>query len=126
MDYNAPMIWPAESDEEDNSNLKEISEETRRVLETSCLGRKSNSARLQVRSPYPLPKVTATRSLALDSYFKQELSISVKHEDKELAKIQAFTLTTILEKTGGDQESGVYQAAKAVAQLEHQNFIPQA
>ena len=122
MDYNAPVPW-ADSEEEDNPNLQEVSEETRRVLETSCLSRKSNSARLQVRNFYPLPKVTATRSLALDSYLKQELSAPVKQEDKELAKIQAFVLdalaplTTILEETGGDQDSGVHQAAKAAVQL---------
>ena len=122
IDYNAPVFWP-DSDEEGNPNLQEVSEETRRVLETSCLSRKSNATRLQVRGLYPLPKVSATRSLALDSYLKPELSTTTKQEDKELAKIQAFVLdalaplTTILEETGGDQESGVYQAAKAAVQL---------
>lgn len=122
MDYSAQVTWP-DSDEEDNPNLQEVSEETRRILETSCLSRKSNSARLQVRNSYPLPKVVATRSLALDSYLKPELSTKVKQEDKELAKIQAFILdalaplTSILEESGGDQDSGVYQAAKAAVQL---------
>ena len=122
MDYNAPLTWP-DSEEEEYPNLQEVSEETRRILETSCLSRKSNTARLQVRNSYPLPKVAATRSLALDSYLKPELSSTVKQEDKELAKIQAFILdalaplTTILEETGGDQESGVYLAAKAAVQL---------
>ena len=122
MDYDAPVTWP-DSDQEDNPNLQEVSEGTRRILEASCLCRKSNSARLQVRNSYPLPKVAATRSLTLDSYLKQELSTSVKQEDRELAKIQAFVLdalaplTTILEDTGGDQEGGVYQAAKAAVQL---------
>ena len=111
------MTWPPDSDEEDNPKLQEVSEDTKKVLETSCLSRKSNQARVQVRSPYPLPKVTATRSLTLDNYLKLELSSSVKQEDKELAKIQAFVLdalaplSTILEETGQDQES------KAAVQL---------
>ena len=123
VDYSAPVTWPPDSDEEDNPKLQEVSEETKKVLETSCLSRKSNQARLQVRSPYPLPKVTATRSLTLDNYLKPELSSTVKQEDKELAKIQAFVLdalaplSTILEETGEDQESKVYQAAKAAVQL---------
>ena len=63
VDYSAPVTWPPDSDEEDNPKLQEVSEETKKVLETSCLSRKSNQARLQVRSPYPLPKVTASRKV---------------------------------------------------------------
>ena len=115
VDYSAPVTWPPDSDEEDNPKLQEVSEETKKVLETSCLSRKSNQARLHVRSPYPLPKVTATRSLTLDNYLKPELSSTVKQEDKELDALAP--LSTILEETGEDQESKVYQAAKAAVQL---------
>ena len=68
-----------------------------------------------MRSPYPLPKVTATRSLTLDNYLKPELSSTEKQEDKELDALAP--LSTILEETGEDQESKVYQAAKAAVQL---------
>ena len=54
IDYDAPLTWP-DSDEEDSPNLQEVLEETKRILKTSCLSKKSNSARLQVRSSYPLP-----------------------------------------------------------------------
>lgn len=113
IDLNAPAKFEDSDMEEENSNLQEVSEEIKKILESS-LCRKSNPARIQVRSPYPLPKVVATRSLTLDIFLKQEVSIAVKTEDKELAKIQAFILdalaplTSILEETGRDQESTRY------------------
>ena len=93
LNYTEEVIFP-DSDSED-TKLQKVLEEIKKLLEKACLNRLPNTTRLQVQGTYPLPKVAATRSSARDPYLRPEVSSSVKTEDKELAKIQAFVLDVL-------------------------------
>ena len=118
MDYTSKLPWE-DSDTEENPKLQEVSEATRKTLEKACQMRMANPTRLQTRAPYPLPKVPATRTMTLDSYLKPEVSSSIKSDDKELGKIQAFVLdalaplSAILEAADGDQSMTVGEVKEA-------------
>ena len=125
MDYTSKLPWE-DSDTEENPKLQEVLEATKKTLEKACQMRMANPTRLQTRAPYPLPKVPATRTMTLDSYLKPEVSSSIKSDDKELGKIQAFVLdalaplSVILEAADGDQSmtvGGVQEVAVAAVQL---------
>ena len=82
-------------DDGDHTNLREVSEETRKLLEDKCTRSVPNDQRLKIRNNYPLPRVPATRTPQMDSYLKPEVPTSVKSLDKELAKVQSFVLDTL-------------------------------
>ena len=72
MDYTKEVVFP--DSEAEDTKLQEVLEETKTLLEKACLNRLPNTTRLQIWGAYPLPKVEATRSMALDSYLKPEVS----------------------------------------------------
>ena len=86
------------SDEEDgidSSQLTEVSEQTHRLLTTSCTRRVSNEVRKRTRSRFKLPKVAATRTPRVDHVMKALIPQSAKNADKELAQIQAVVLDPV-------------------------------
>ena len=94
-DYQRP-----DSDEEIERTLggpdvREVSEETRRLLTRACSRSVGNETRRRCRGRYPLPKVAVTKSPNLDPFMRTEVSSNVKAGDKELAKIQSFVLDSL-------------------------------
>ena len=82
-------------DDGDHTNLHEVSEETRKLLEDKCMRGEPNDQRLKIRKGNPLPHVPATRTPLMDSHLKPEVPTSVKSLDKELAKVQSVVLDTL-------------------------------
>ena len=74
------------SDEEDNAALIDVSEETREPLTISCTWSVPNETRKRTRSKYPLTKVVATKTSAVDLFLRSEISQATKFLDKDLAK----------------------------------------
>ena len=93
IDYNKEVTFP-DSDQED-PKLREVSEETEKLLTRACTRKLSRATRLGVRSAHPLPRVPATRTPQLDPVMKSETSTQVKATDKELASIQTMVLDAL-------------------------------
>ena len=51
-----------------------VSERIEKLLREKCTRRVTNTVRKELRDPYPLPKVPATRNPQLDLYMKPEVS----------------------------------------------------
>ena len=99
-----------DSDEEGDGtwggpDLVEVSEWTGKFLTNACTRSVSNEARRRTRGRYQLPKVAATKAPNLDPFMRTEVPPAMKTADRELAKIQSFTLdalaplTALVEKT---------------------------
>ena len=117
----------SDSDEEDNGgdtgDLIEVSEETSKILTTSCTWSVTNEARKRTRKRHPLPKVTATKTPRLDPYLKSEISTGARAVDNELARTQTFVLdaiaplTTVLEKGHSLSKEQVREATLTAVDL---------
>ena len=127
MDYSQQLYF-SESEAEDQPSTKvvEVSEKTRKLLHEKCTRRVPNSERKQLRDPYPLPKVPATRTPQLDPIMKPEASATTKALYKQLAKVQTLVLDTLAPLTSvveahnrGDtlDQREVLQAVKAAIGL---------
>lgn len=83
IDYSERIRWDDDDDNDvgvgDQTNLRDVSEETRALLEEKCTRCVSNEDRLKVRNRFPVP---ATRTPQLDTYLKSEVTTSVKSTDK--------------------------------------------
>ena len=66
--YDADIRYADEGEGDDVGPLTEVSEETERLLKTSCTRSVSNEVRRRTRSRYKLPKVEATRTPRLDHF----------------------------------------------------------
>ena len=76
-DWHKQLQFPASEDEEDGrdtSHLAKVSEEKKAFLEEKLMMGVSTQEKIKARSRYPLPKVPATRTPALDPYLKTEIS----------------------------------------------------
>ena len=61
MDYGREQTWQDSDDESHSqSKLVSVSEKTKSLLADKCSRRVISTARLEVRKPYPLPKVIQT------------------------------------------------------------------
>ena len=117
------------SDEDDpvESDLVEVSEETRALLTTSCTRSVPNETRRRTRSRYKLPKVAATRTPRLDHFMKSETSLGAKSLDKDLARIQTFVLdalaplTSILDNNNLTEEAAKHASSTAVELIGNAN-----
>ena len=105
--------WASRMDEEDSDNyqchdsdedmertlggpdVREVSEDTRRLLTRAYSRSVGNEARRRCRGRYPLPKVATTKLPNLDPFMRTEVSSSAKADDKELAKVQSFVLDSL-------------------------------
>ena len=94
MDYNRDVTFP-DSDEEDGTGLVEVSETTRKFLQTKFTQSVANDRRRRTKGRFPHPKVEAVRTPKLDDFLKQEISQTTKSADKEMAKIQTFVLDAV-------------------------------
>ena len=68
-------------DEEDNTALIDVSEETRELLTISCTRSVPNETPKRTWSKYPLPKVVATKTLAVDFFLRSDISQATKFLD---------------------------------------------
>ena len=104
--YDTEVRFPDEGEVDDVGPLTEVSEETERLLRTSCTRSVSNEVRRRTRSRYKLPRVEATRTPRLDHFMHtlapqsakvvdRELSRSAKVVDRELSRIQTFVLDSL-------------------------------
>ena len=104
-------------------DLREVSEETHKLLTSACTRSVSNEARRRSRGRYPLPKVATTKSPNLDPFMRSEVSSNTKADDRELAKIQSFVLdslaplTALLEQGEVMSPGEVKDAASTAVQL---------
>ena len=71
--YDAEIHFPDESKGDEVGPLTEVSEETERLLKTSCTWSVLHEVRRRTWSRYKLPKVEATRTPRLD-HFMQTLA----------------------------------------------------
>ena len=116
MDYGREQTWQDSDDESHSqSKLVSVSEKTKSLLAEKCSRRVINTACLEVRKPYPLPKVVQTKTPQLDSFMKEELSSTAKAEDKELAKIQTFVLDTLAPLTAVLEASSANEGANELS-----------
>ena len=116
MDYGREQTWQDSDDESHSqSKLVSVSEKTKSLLAEKCSRRVINTAHLEVRKPYPLPKVVQTKTPQLDSFMKEELSSTAKAEDKELAKIQTFVLDALAPLTAVLEASGANEGANELS-----------
>lgn len=93
VDYSQPIFFYTSDDEgEGEDQLVDVSENTRKLLTDSCTRSVSNELRKKTRSPYPLPRVPATRTPRIDHFMRAEILQASKSLDKDLAKIQTFAL----------------------------------
>lgn len=67
MDYTRPIRF---SDSE-AAELIEVSEKMEKLFHENCTWRVTNTVRKELRDPYPLPRVPATRTPQLDQRFHQ-------------------------------------------------------
>ena len=94
MDFSQEVTFP-DSDEEGGSNLVEVSEKTKKLLEVKFTQSVANDERKRAKGRFLHPKVAAVKTPRLDDFLKQEVTNSTKSLDKELAKIQTFVLDTV-------------------------------
>ena len=105
-DYFATLNFSDEEDGVEGSQVVEVSEETHRLLTTSCTRSVSNETRKRTRSRYKLPKVDAIRTPRVDHVMKTLAPQTANIADRELARIQSFVLdslarvSTLLENAG--------------------------
>ena len=96
VDYNTPVHFSDDEETEDfGSNLVEVSEQTSKLLKTSCTRSVSNEVRKRTRSAFNLPRVPATRTPRLDQFLRSEIPQPVKSLDKELSRLQSFVLDAL-------------------------------
>ena len=93
--YDAEIRFPDEGEGDDVGPLTEVSEETERLLKTSCTRSVSNEVRRRTRSRYKLPKVEATRTPRLDHFMHTLAPQTAKVVDRELSRIQTFVLDSL-------------------------------
>lgn len=60
VDYTTPKYFSDEEEEDGDSNMVEVSDETRKLLTDSCTRSVTEESRKKVRSKFYLPKVPAT------------------------------------------------------------------
>ena len=94
-DYDSEVRFPDEGDGDDAGPLTEVSEETERLLKTSCTRSVSNEVRRRTRSRYKLPRVEATRTPRLDHFMHTLAPQTAKVVDRELSRIQTFVLDSL-------------------------------
>ena len=95
-DPDGPTVYPPihfSDEEEDDSQLVEVSEETHKLLSVACTRSVSNEMRKRTRGRYKLPKVEATKTPRLDSVIKTLAPQGAKNADKDLAKLQTLILS---------------------------------
>ena len=98
----------------------EVSEPTKRLLKTKFTVSLNNEKRKRAKGKFPKqPKVAAMKTPKLDDYLKQLVPAASKQADKELAKVQTFTLdavaplTALLETCGSGETLTVDQVTAA-------------
>ena len=89
VNYDKPIEFP-DSDEEEGSNLVEVSDETKAFAKAKFTMSLNNEKRKRAMNKFPQPKIPATRTPKLDEYMKQLTPAAARTTDKELAKIQTF------------------------------------
>ena len=120
MNYDEPVEWPDSDEEEGSSSLVEVSEPTKRLLKTKFTVSLNNEKRKRAKGKFPKqPKVAAVKTPKLDDYLKQLVPAASKQADKELAKVQTFTLdavaplTALMETCGSGETLTVDQVTTA-------------
>ena len=96
VDYSVILNFSDEEDGVEGSQLVEVSEETQRLLTTSCTRSMSNEMRKRTWSRYKLLKVDATRTPRVDHVMMTLAPQAAKTADKELARLQTLCWTLSL------------------------------
>ena len=78
------------SDEEEESDLVEVSDETYSLPIKVCTQSVTNDERKAARKQYKLPKVPTTRTPRLDPFLKTEIPQTAKSLDSKLARVQTL------------------------------------
>ena len=121
--YDEEIHFPDEGERDDAGPLTEVSEETERLLKTSCTRSVSNEVRRRTRSKYKLPKVEATRTPRLDHFMYTLAPQTAKAADREWSRIQTFVLdslaplTTILDNTDNMSIEEIREASFTAVEL---------
>ena len=72
VDYSLPVYFSDEVN--DSEQLREVSEQTAKLLKVSCTQSVSNESRRKTQSAFYLPKVPATRTPRLDQFLRTEVT----------------------------------------------------
>ena len=122
--YNEVVIF---SDEEEESELVEVSDETYAMLTKVCTQSVTNDERKAARQRYKLPKVPATRTPRLEPFLKTEVPQVAKSLDSDLARVQTLymdalaPLTTLAESEDLSYEDVKKATMTAVALIGNAN-----
>ena len=87
------------SDEEEESDLLEVSDETYSLLTKVCMQSVTNDERKAARKRYKLLKVPATRTSRLDPFLKTEIPQTAKFLDSNLARVQMLYMDALAHLT---------------------------
>ena len=82
-------------DEEEESDLVEVLDETYSLLIKVCTQSVTNDERKAARKRYKLPKVPATRTPRLDPFLKTEIPQTAKSLDSDLARVQTLYMDAL-------------------------------
>ena len=121
--YDPDIRFPDEGEGDDVGPLTEVSEETERLLKTSCTRSVSNEVRRRTRSRYKLPKGEAMRTPRLDHFIHTLAPQTAKAADRELSRIQTFVLdplaplTALLDNTDNMSIEEIKEASITAVEL---------
>ena len=87
------------SDEEEESDLFEVSDVTYSLLTKVCMQSVTNDERKAARKRYKLLKVPATRTPRLDPFLKTEIPQTAKSLDSNLARVQRLYMDALAHLT---------------------------
>ena len=95
MDYEAPLPWDEEDEEEAGVKVITVSENTKKFLQDTFTRCVSNPTRKKWRERHGVPKSAPTRVPKLDKVIKDRISSKTAKTDKDLGRIQAFILDAV-------------------------------